>query len=147
MNDTLKVTAETKWCGGCSQTKLLTDFAKASGKHDGRQSQCRDCLAEWKKQHPVEPGRYQRNYRRDNWKRLYGITPEQYDEMVVAQGGVCASCGFPPMVDEMLQVDHDHTTQAVRGLLHGQCNRILGHAHDDIRLLEAAADYIRKVAS
>ena len=42
--------------------------------------------------------------------------------MLVAQGGVCAICKFPPKAVR-LSVDHDHITGRVRGLLCNVCNR------------------------
>lgn len=55
-------------------------------------------------------------------QRLYGITAAQYDQMLEAQGGVCAVCGKPPGKTR-LNVDHDHKTGLVRGLLCWTCNR------------------------
>lgn len=66
----------------------------------------------------------QRGYR---LKRRYGITAEQYDALLEAQGGVCAICGEPPK-GKALHVDHDHATGGVRGLLCGgyrSCNTTL----------------------
>src|SRR5687767_11928979 len=48
-------------------------------------------------------------------KRLYGITPVQYDEMLMEQGGTCALCKNPP-TRTRLHVDHDHETGKVRKL-------------------------------
>lgn len=64
--------------------------------------------------------------RRARLKRLFGITWEQYDQMLSSQGGVCALCGDPPK-GKRLAVDHDHKTGKVRGLLCSFCNhRIIG---------------------
>ncbi len=56
--------------------------------------------------------------------KLYGITLEQYEEMLEAQGGVCKICGDPPPTGrkKYLSVDHCHQTGRVRGLLCTQCN-------------------------
>jgi hypothetical protein len=62
---------------------------------------------------------------RDRLKRCYGISVEQYEEMLDRQGGVCGLCGEPPR-GLRLAVDHDHETGRVRGLLHNECNRALG---------------------
>jgi hypothetical protein len=57
--------------------------------------------------------------RRWNLKTRYGMTPEQYEEMIAEQNGKCALCG-----NEMSRpvVDHDHRTGAVRGILCHPCN-------------------------
>lgn len=75
-------------------------------------------------------------------RRHYGITAAQYDEMLTAQNGVCAICARPPL-NKPLNVDHDHKTGLVRGLLCWNCNqRVLGAARDNAALLRAAADYL-----
>lgn len=81
--------------------------------------------------------------------KRYGLTPEQYDVLLTQQGGVCAICG----TDEpggrwgtMFSVDHDHASGAVRGLLCGGCNLVLGHAKDDAARLRAAARYLEEKA-
>lgn len=75
-------------------------------------------------------------------KRLYGLTPEQYDEMLAAQGGKCAICRSE--FDGTPHVDHDHATGKVRGLLCNGCNRCLGFANDNQQTLERAAAYLRR---
>ena len=58
----------------------------------------------------------------------YGLTPEDYDRMLAAQGGRCAICGTdnPGGQGNRLHVDHDHETGRVRGLLCQGCNARLG---------------------
>lgn len=53
-----------------------------------------------------------------------GVTIAQYETMLARQGGGCAICGNPPKT-RRLDVDHDHTTGTVRGLLCHRCNRAL----------------------
>lgn len=61
-----------------------------------------------------------------NWqlRNRYGITTDQYDDMLAAQGGTCAICGRPPK-NRRLYVDHDHDNGRVRGLLCASCNSSL----------------------
>lgn len=60
----------------------------------------------------------------------YGITSAQYEQMLMAQGGLCAICQQPE-VRRMrgkvtrLAVDHDHQSGRVRGLLCALCNATL----------------------
>jgi dCMP deaminase len=73
---------------------------------------------------------------------LYGITPEKYEAMFKAQGGVCAICKQPPPPGKRLAVDHDHKTGKVRGLLCILCNSTLGYFKDNITSVRAAVSYL-----
>jgi len=77
--------------------------------------------------------------RAKNLKKCYGITAEQYNKMTDKQNGQCAICGRG---DKKLQVDHDHSTGTVRGLLCGGCNLGIGHLCDSPDLLQKAAGYL-----
>lgn len=70
--------------------------------------------------------------------RRYGITPEAYETMRVAQSLKCAICRKAVT----LVVDHCHETGKVRGLLCKHCNSVLGYARDDTSVLRAAIGYI-----
>lgn len=76
-------------------------------------------------------------------KANYGITFEEYNEMVTAQGGRCAICGEIPSGDRpVLNVDHNHDTAKIRGLICGLCNRMLGFARNNPGLLQRAICYL-----
>jgi hypothetical protein len=82
-------------------------------------------------------------------KKHYGITLEQYNAMLAAQGGVCAICGgVNDMKDHRsgklrnLSVDHCHSKGHVRKLLCQYCNQGLGNFRDDPKLLRKAAAYL-----
>src|SRR5688572_7331654 len=81
--------------------------------------------------------------RKIDLRRLYGITPEAYDEKFAAQDGVCAICKSECATGRRLAVDHDHETNAVRGLLCSRCNNGIGHFDDQLPLLEAAIEYLK----
>jgi hypothetical protein len=102
-----------------------------------------------------DPGRYQRweearNEREPNWrqeydrKRKYGVTREQYAAMFLEQNGVCALCGLPErfvnringLVDP-LSIDHNHSTNHVRGLLCRNCNRQLAWYEEKMATINA----------
>jgi len=80
--------------------------------------------------------------RRTYLKRVYGICPEEFDFLVVAQGGRCAICGKKD--DHQLHIDHDHGTGRVRGLLCGSCNRAMGLFHEDPNRFRSAELYLRR---
>lgn len=73
----------------------------------------------------------------------YGITLEQYNAMVVAQGGVCKICGNPPN-GKRLVVDHCHSLTKFRGLLCERCNQGLGSFKDNPHLLLSAKEYLEE---
>jgi hypothetical protein len=76
---------------------------------------------------------------------LYGITLEQYNDLLAKQGGVCAICQGPHRGrGKFYHVDHDHKTGDVRGLLCHYCNTAIGSLKDDPALLEKAAAYLRR---
>lgn len=56
--------------------------------------------------------------------KKYGLTIRAYDLMLLNQGGACAICRRFPKT-KRLNVDHDHTTGQVRGLLCYVCNKKL----------------------
>lgn len=98
-----------------------------------------------------------KNCMQDKWhkdwdkhvSKKFGITTEEYNAMVVAQGNLCAICGRPEkrmMHDKpkRLSVDHCHATGKVRSLLCNQCNSLLGLAEDNVVILNNAIKYLEK---
>jgi hypothetical protein len=109
-----------RWCAGCQS--MVPRFY-ASG------SRCRSCHSEATHRARVES--------------VYGLAPGEYDELMRLQGGRCAICRCKPEATR-LPVDHDHQTQAARGLLCHRCNHdLLGAAHDRLDILEAAVRYLK----
>jgi hypothetical protein len=51
-----------------------------------------------------------------------GLSLDDYERLLAAQGGGCALCGRKPKT-RRLDVDHDHRTGKIRGLLCQRCNR------------------------
>jgi hypothetical protein len=144
-----------KPCASCKIFKPVEEYALRTrrGGQEYRFSYCGEC-------NKGKAGQYYRDRRdadpeaarkrtRKAVLRQYGLTPEQYDEMIAKQDGRCAICGqFPGTtmgVDRHnLTVDHDHATGAVRELLCDFCNRGLGIFRDDPDTLIAAAMYLLK---
>lgn len=73
------------------------------------------------------------------------MTAEQYEQMLKRQRERCAICGRPQSAFEQnLDVDHNHVTKEVRGLLCKDCNMVLGLVRDDPSVLRLAASYLEK---
>lgn len=68
-------------------------------------------------------------------KHNYNLTIEQFDEMMLNQGGMCAICDS----EARLVVDHDHSTGKARQLLCQSCNSFLGRHQDSVDLVTKAA--------
>ena len=61
--------------------------------------------------------------RKAQLKVVYGITTKDWDEMYSRQRGCCAICEIhQSKLKRRLQVDHNHNTGKVRGLLCPRCN-------------------------
>lgn len=87
--------------------------------------------------------------RNSRLRRSYGIHPEEFYHMLVAQQGKCAICKqlFGDEKQNSPHIDHDHTTQWVRGILCQTCNTSLGGFKDSIENLESAIDYLISTAT
>ena len=76
-------------------------------------------------------------------KRYYGITLKDYYKILEDQGGVCAICGTDKAGGKgRFHIDHCHKTSEIRGLLCHNCNLLLGHAKDSIKILIKAIKYL-----
>jgi hypothetical protein len=158
-----------KRCKKCRVLKVLDDFYRNPGARDGRRPECkagtnavrlqryrlnRDQgiarVRAWQRAHPERVrARRENNRNRTNAKpreihlrNKFGLTPAQYDDILEAQGGVCALCDAPPTQGISLHVDHDHRTGEIRGLLCVRCNNALGVFREHPDLLRRAARYV-----
>ena len=87
---------------------------------------------------------YRRNYL---LKKTYNLTPDEYDDMVSSQGGRCAICRTDDPQSARTKpwnVDHDHDTDKVRGLLCGPCNFGLGAFKDNVDVMAEAIRYVER---
>lgn len=78
--------------------------------------------------------------------KKYGITEDQYQQILELQNGVCAIC-LRHQRYKRLSIDHDHKTKRVRGLLCNWCNRALGKFVDSVVRLRRAAEYLETFES
>jgi hypothetical protein len=81
--------------------------------------------------------------KKSSLKREYNITLEEYNQRLKKQKGSCAICHEKFKSDTHTQVDHDHKTGKVRGLLCRKCNSILGYSNDEIQILLNAINYLK----
>lgn len=94
---------------------------------------------EWRKSHPKQ---LTANSYKAKLLYRFGITPEQYANLLHEQGGVCAICGEAELDGKKLAIDHDHRTGEIRGLLCSRCNTALGGFRDNPSYLSNAILYL-----
>jgi len=144
-----------KFCNSCGLHLPVTQFHNQSDKKDGKRSQCKLCTNKrnLEKYHSCEETKKSHHMasRKHSLFKNYGITLEEYDAMLLEQGGRCAICksdkpwGFvaePKRAKEFFCVDHDHTTREVRGLLCQPCNTGLGNFRDNSDHMRMAIKYL-----
>lgn len=143
--------SSTKVCTKCREKKSLDDFYRDRRRPQGRQAQCKVCKTvqynEWRKRTGYDARRYRTERDKELERHLiskYGIDLTDYQRMFDNQNGCCAICKKPHRGTRRFDVDHDHNTLQVRGLLCTSCNRMLGHAKDIPEVLRAAADYLEQ---
>jgi hypothetical protein len=123
-----------KTCKACQQTLPRDAFSVHQPKRGGSPQIAQRC----KKCDYIQHRAFSR------WKKT-GFTQEQYDTQFAAQGGVCAICHEKS--EKQLSADHDHATNAKRGLLCQRCNTVLGFVKDNITLLQSSIDYLNRYKS
>ena len=146
-----------KRCPKCDVVKPFEDFMLyKSGKRFGQaRAYCKKCCVIMNK---IAKKRDPSIYRRIEWpsklKNNYGITVEDYNRILAEQGGACALCKsttpqngsrkYKRNVRIAFDVDHDHKTKKVRGLLCSRCNRLVGLANDDPNTARRLVEYLEK---
>lgn len=73
----------------------------------------------------------------------YGLGLDEVERMIEEQGGVCPICRSA----EPRDVDHDHDTGEVRGILCPSCNTGMGQFKDNAGYLRHAAAYLEGTAA
>jgi len=124
-------------CSVCGEFKLASEFhlerdVKAK---DGvtMRKQCKPCREHIKWTSFIQ--------------RTYGITAEEYYDLLQRQNYKCAICESTDVNNGRVSsnkmfIDHCHTSGEVRGLLCSKCNQALGLFNDDTSLLQRAIEYL-----
>ncbi len=142
-----------KACSGCKKLKPIADFYKSKTQPSGYQSYCKKCnLDNLNRIYPLQNiEKRRKNSRKIMLKSKYGLTLEQYENMLNSQGGVCAICSKPETSHsnkkgpvDSLRVDHCHKTGKVRGLLCSECNFGISKFDDSLGLMCLALAYLLK---
>lgn len=144
-----------KKCSRCGIEKSLSEFYLHKDCVDGHAGLCKSCKlkknAEWRQNNQDHIKAWSKtSQKRHNLKHFFGITVEQYEELLIKQNGVCAICGGINPSGRMLHVDHDWSCcpskrscgKCIRGLLCSRCNTALGSFKDNSENLKKALKYL-----
>jgi hypothetical protein len=153
----------TKTCSVCGETKSILDFSK---RRLIRRKHCKSCNNAYLKNKRAtdKAWRDKVNARqrlrlllapevKRSWdlRRKYGLSDSDYSNMLASQNNGCAICGATrggkSNNHKRLCVDHDHKTNAVRGLLCIRCNFIIGNAQDSTDILRTCIAYLERQIS
>ncbi|MFF7973084.1 endonuclease domain-containing protein [Streptomyces sp. NPDC007905] len=113
-----------KLCRTCGEVEPHSERHRNATASDGLSTRCKACRAA--------------RGRQDHLKRQYGLTENERDESIAAQGGVCCIC----LAAVPAHVDHCHETGRVRGVLCFSCNAALGQFKDQPEVTRRAAAHV-----
>lgn len=160
----------TKQCRHCLVVLSLDKFGRKKNAKGGINTWCKACVRqnqkEYRNNNAEKTKLIARQWAVGNpsrvWDHLlrcrYGISFEQYQNILQQQNNVCAICEQPESRIARsgkvirLSVDHDHSCckgtkscgKCVRGLLCWRCNTSIGKFNDDINLIEKTITYLKK---
>ena len=125
-------------CGKCETIKPLDAFAFASIATGEKATTCKTCMVKIAMDCRFAPGAF-----------------DYKTATLVEQGGVCANKGCGKSIDGPAAcLDHNHTMSkdgsdpaSWRGVLCPNCNTLIGHAYEDLKVLLGAIDYLRSHGS
>ena len=151
-----RICVKTRVCYTCKVEKLLTkdNFYKNKQKPSGLGYQCKDCVKAYDDSRKEQKKLYHENHKElaKILARLtkYGITDSQYKWLLSKQNYKCACCGTNNPGQRTWHIDHDHSccpdrkscSKCIRGLICSRCNLMLGHAHDDVKVLQDGINYL-----
>lgn len=134
-------------CSKCGCTFNKADAPPSQ--RDKASYYCKDCRRVIRKKYYWDNVDYERRQSKENQRktrlvRVYGITEEDYANLLDEQNGSCAICKNS---SSRLVIDHDHESGKVRALLCDTCNRGIGLLKDNFEVVQKAADYLRKFST
>ena len=123
------------------------DKARAYAKERARRIRLNDPIKS-KKHYTKNKDKILARMRDRHLELTYGVTNEEYQQMLIKQDSRCAICFTHESSKarngsiKNLSVDHCHTTGKIRKLLCSKCNSMLGMANESKETLYAAIKYL-----
>ena len=97
-----------------------------------------------RKQIEINNVEYIRAKRSSRYKLQHKISLDEFESRLKAQNNKCKICGIHlESSGYTTHMDHDHKTGKLRDILCTNCNRGLGHFHDNTEILMEAIKYLQ----
>ena len=170
-SDDAPIDLSNKICSTCAIKKPLDAFSKQKGGKLGHNSQCKECLRakhkKWASENRAQINAYMIEWRRGDrrpvgarkprirkkdtkqqkrkWrmKSQFGLSMADLQAIYEKQNYECAICHIPESaLSKALHLDHNHQTNAIRGLLCATCNLSLGQVSDNLQFFQNAIPYL-----
>lgn len=136
-----------KTCYICSRSLTIESFYKDKSRKDGYSTRCKECDKIGRRNRYLKNKVHHMNTCRYNH---HGITGKEYWNMFMEQEGKCIICSQYETTKttngqkiRLLNVDHNHKTGKIRGLLCKKCNIALGEFRDNPFILIKAVKYLK----
>lgn len=97
-----------------------------------------------RKENPAKYRMISRTCERRRKLRKYGLTEQEYQQLLIDQAYRCAICLQLKEQIRDWHVDHCHESGKVRGILCHHCNLMLGNARDNILILQSGIKYLER---
>ena len=115
-------------CSGCGlDLEIVPKPLKSKRKSKPKKYYCKSCQSAINRDKRLQ--------------RLFNITSNEYNKILVYQNNVCAICLSPPK-NMKLAVDHRHGSGLISGLLCWQCNNAIAKLRDDVGRAKRAYEYL-----
>lgn len=116
-------------CNKCLIVKKLEFFSIDNNTSTNYCTICKECKNKYSNDNKT-------NLKNNRLKRLYNISIEEFNSLLLKQNDKCAICGNIVLSNKCLTVDHNHDNGKIRGLLCNNCNSGLGQFKDNINNLK-----------
>lgn len=137
-------------CSTCKKYKSTKQFTKRRDRPIGFASSCKKCLAKnmrkFRRKHP-ERAYYKIHPIRHKYavlKYRYGLSIKDVEHLFSKQGKRCAICGRRNPGKRGWQIDHNHDTKKVRGILCLWCNVGISNLRESPQILLRAIQYLKR---
>ena len=129
-----------KICTKCKIEKDYSQFHKLKLGKQGLNPVCNTC------RNTQQRANRDLNGYRSQIKYKYGLSYEDYLNLLEKQNGICCGCKNPFYIDKdslsIPCIDHNHITGKVRGILCKRCNLALGYVNDNPKTLSNLIEYL-----